>query len=127
METKRPPRFWELARRVVAEAQRLGLVVPGFRSPPRLPGATRTVCRHPGGALVAVAWRGRSAAAVLSDMVDGVVLVNRLTGPDGDACRQRLWAGLSPAGDGGPAPPDVALAAASLAASAGAGAGAESA
>lgn len=101
MESDRPPRFWELARRVVAEGQRLGLTVPGFRSPPRVPGAVRTVRRHPGGALVAVAWRGRSTTAVVSDMVDGVVLVNGLAGPEAAACRQRLWAVVAPAGGAG--------------------------
>ncbi|HEX2700595.1 MAG TPA: hypothetical protein VHM89_10390 [Acidimicrobiales bacterium] len=104
MESERPPRFWELARRVVAEAQALDLVVPGFRSPPRVAGAVRTVRRQPGGALVAVAWRGRATAAVLSDMVDGVVLVNGLAGQAAAACRRRLWAGVAggvdQAGDG---------------------------
>ena len=94
MERARSPRFWELARWVVSEARRHGLVVPGFLTPPRLPGAVRTVRRHPAGALVAVAWRGRPPAAVLADLVDGLVLVNGLAGPEAAACRERLWAGL---------------------------------
>lgn len=102
METERTPRFWELARAVVGEARRHGLVVPGFRSPPRLVGAVRTVRRSPGGGMVAVAWRGRSPAAVVADMVDGVVLVNGLAGPEAAACRQLLWSGL--AGEGLAAP-----------------------
>lgn len=96
MESERKPRFWELARAVVGEARRHGLVVPGFRSPPRLPGAVRTVRLAPGGGMVAVAWRGRSPAAVVADMVDGVVLVNALEGPEAAACRRLLWAGLAP-------------------------------
>ena len=96
MDDERAPRFWELARRVSAEALRLGLVAPGFRTPPQLAGAVRTVRRAPGGALVAVAWRDRPAAAVLADLVDGLVLVNGLTGPEATACRSRLWAGLAP-------------------------------
>ena len=104
MESERTPRFWELARRVVSEAQRHGLVVPGFRSPPRVPGALRTVCRHPRGALVAVAWQGRHPAAVVADMVDGLVLVNGLAGPEAVACRQRLWEGLG--GSSGTSPAD---------------------
>lgn len=111
VENERVPRFWELAGRVVAEGQRLGLVVPGFRSPPRRPGAVRTVRRQPGGALVAVVWQGRPATAVLADMIDGVVLVNGLAGPEAAACRRRLWAGLA------------ASEAASLGRPAGAGAG----
>lgn len=110
MDSERPPRFWELARRVVAEGQRLGLTVPGFRSPPRVPGAVRTVRRHPGGALVAVAWRGRSANDVVADMVDGLVLVNGLAGPEAAACRQRLWAALAPADGVGPDGGDAAVA-----------------
>ena len=98
MESERTPRFWELARAVVGEARRHGLAVPGFRSPPRLPGVVRTVRRTPGGGMVAVAWRGRSPAEVVADMVDGVVLVNGLKGPEAAACRQMLWAGLAPVG-----------------------------
>lgn len=97
MDTKRPPRFWELARRVVSEAHRLGLAAPGFRTPPVVPGARRTVRRHPGGALVAVAWRGRPAFAVLADMVDGLVLVNGLEGEEAAECRRQLLAELAPA------------------------------
>ena len=95
MESERTPRFWELARAVVGEARRHGLVVPGFRSPPRLPGAVRTVRRSPGAGMVAVAWRGRSPAAVVADLVDGVVLVNGMAGPEAAACRQLLWDGLA--------------------------------
>lgn len=109
MESERTPRFWELARRVVAEAQRHGLVVPGFRSPPRLPGAVRTVRRFPGGAMVAVVWRGRLPAAVVADMVDGVVLVNGLAGGAAAECRSLLWAGLEPAEAPGPSAEIVPL------------------
>ena len=101
MESERTPRFWELARAVAGEARRHGLVVPGFRSPPRLPGAVRTVRRTPGGEMVAVVWRGRSPAAVVADMIDGVVLVNGLVGPKAAACRQLLRAGLAPVGRAG--------------------------
>ena len=96
MDDERPPRFWELARRVAAEARDLGLAVPGFRTPPRLPGAVRSVRRTPGGALVAVAWRDRPPSAVLADLVDGLVLVNGLAGAEAAACRRRLWDGLAP-------------------------------
>lgn len=102
------PRFWELARRVGAEARRHGLAVPGFRSPPRLPGAVRTVCRQPGGALVAVAWRGRSPADVVGDLVDGLVLVNGLAGPEAAACRRSLRAALAQPAAGASAGPGSA-------------------
>lgn len=98
MENERPPRFWELARRVSAEARRLGLVAPGFRTPPVLPGAVRTLRRTAGGSVVAVsvAWRDRPTAAVLGDLVDGLVAANGLAGAEAEACRRRLWAGLGP-------------------------------
>lgn len=107
MESERTPRFWELARAVVGEARRHGLVVPGFRSPPRLPGAVRTVRRSPGGGMVAVAWRGRQPVAVLADMIDGVVLVNGLAGAEAAACSQLLWDGLASVGRAGGAGPPV--------------------
>jgi hypothetical protein len=96
VDDERPPRFWELARRVATEARQLGLAVPGFRTPPRLPGAVRSVRRTPGGALVAVVWRDRPSSAVLADLVDGLVLVNGLAGAEAAACRRRLWDGLAP-------------------------------
>jgi hypothetical protein len=98
VDTERAPRFWELARWVAAEGRRLGLVSPGFRTPPVLAGAQRTVRRTPAGSVVAVAVasRGRPAAAVLADLVDGLVLANGLAGDEAAACRRRLLAGLSP-------------------------------
>lgn len=67
--------------RLLAEAARAaGLRVPAFRSPPRLSGAHRTIRRYPGGAVVAVRLRGRAIEAVVADMVEGVVVANRLTG-----------------------------------------------
>ena len=47
---------------------------------------------------MAVAWRGRSPAAVVADMVDGVVLVNGLAGREAAACRLLLWSGLAAEG-----------------------------
>lgn len=110
METERAPRFWELARRVAAEGRRLGLVAPGFRTPPVLPGAQRTLRRTSAGAVVAVAVasRGRPADAVLADLVDGLVLANGLAGDEAAACRCRLLAGLSPPVAGAAAPGEAA-------------------
>jgi hypothetical protein len=45
---------------------------------------------------VSVAIRGRPWAAVLADMVEGVVVANRLRSVDADRCRARLWARLDP-------------------------------
>jgi hypothetical protein len=48
--------------------------------------------RQQGGATVAVRLRDRPWAAVLADMVEGVVVANRLTGTEADRCRTALWA-----------------------------------
>jgi hypothetical protein len=75
-----------------------GITVPGFRSPPRLPGVDRTLRRRDDGAvLVSVRLRGRPWSAVLSDMVEGVVAANRVVGPDADGLRRSLWSSLDAA------------------------------
>lgn len=74
-------RFTALARLLAQEARRHGLVAPGFRSPPRLPGAQRSIRRYPdGAAVVAVSLRGREHDEVIDDMVEGIVVANELTG-----------------------------------------------
>ncbi len=73
-----PVRFATAARRLGAEARRRGLAVPGFRSPPRLPGAVRSIRRRPDGSVfVAVRVHGRSVEDVVTDMVEGVLAANR--------------------------------------------------
>jgi hypothetical protein len=84
-------RFSRAARTLAEEARRQGLAAPGFRSPPRLPGAVRTIRRWPaGGVIVAVAIRDRSVAEVIADMIDGVVAANGLTGVPADTLRRHL-------------------------------------
>lgn len=91
-------RFAEAARLLADRCRARGLVVPGFRSPPSHPSASRTIRRRPdGGAIVAVRVRGRALAAVVADMVDGVAIVNHLT----DAARAELLAEVE--GDAAPA------------------------
>jgi hypothetical protein len=70
--------FSQAARRLGAAARAAGLVVPAFRCPPRVAGARRTLRRYPGGAVVAVQVKGRPFAEVADDMVEGVLVVNRL-------------------------------------------------
>src|SRR3954463_7790766 len=92
-------RFAAAVRLVAAEARRLGLQVPGFRSPPRLPGADRSLRRRPDGSpAVAVRLRGRATAAVVADMVEGVVVANGLRGEAAERCRAALTAAV--VGDG---------------------------
>lgn len=84
--------FATTVRLLAAEARRLGLDVPGFRSPPRLPGADRSLRRRAGGsAAVAVRLRGRTAGAVVADMVEGVLVANGLVeGAEAERCRRLL-------------------------------------
>jgi hypothetical protein len=98
MVTSTSLRFSTAARTLADEARRQGLAVPGFRSPPRLPGAVRTIRRWPaGGVVIAVTIRGRPVADVVADMIDGVVAANGLTGGDADVIRSRLTARLGSA------------------------------
>ena len=73
--------FAHAARQLGAAARAAGLTVPAFRSPPRRSGAPRTIRRLPGGPVVAVVMRDRAFADVLADMVEGVVIANRLQEP----------------------------------------------
>ena len=85
-------RFAETVRALGLEARRHRLKMPGFRSPPRLHGVDRSVRRRPdGGATIAVVVRGRPWAAVVADMVEGVIVANGLTGKDADRVRSKLW------------------------------------
>jgi hypothetical protein len=88
-------RFAAAARALGAAARAKGLVVPGFRSPPRVEGAERTLRRFPGGRVnVAVALRERPFAAVVADMVEGVVVTNQLEGTEATRVRTALWAAV---------------------------------
>jgi hypothetical protein len=91
MEPADTVRFAAAARLLALEARRRGLAVPGFRSPPRLRGADRTLRWRGASATVAVRVRGRPWIAVLADMVEGVVVANHLTGVEADALRGGLW------------------------------------
>lgn len=88
-------RFATAARRLAAACHDRDLAVPAFRSPPRLPGAHRTIRRRPDGAtVVAVAIRGRAFPAVAADMVEGVLVANRLGGPAAETHRAALLAAV---------------------------------
>jgi len=50
--------------------------------------------RGDGAVMVAVRVRGRPWSAVISDMVEGVVVANRLSGSEADATRRALWSAL---------------------------------
>lgn len=83
------------AVRTLSESARLqGLDVPMFRCPPRVPNAVRTIRRTRRGATVSVLVTDRPWTNVLADLVDGIVLVNRLTGREAIRCRTALWSAL---------------------------------
>ena len=86
--------FAAAARRLGDAARAAGLAVPAFRSPPRVPGAARTVRRYPGGTVVSVQLRGRPHEVIAADMVEGVVVTNRLTGDAALRARTLLAAAL---------------------------------
>lgn len=73
-------RFTETARSLGAAARAHGLSVPAFRCPPRVAGAPRTLRRYPGGAVVAVLLKDRPFDEVRADMIEGVLVTNRLEG-----------------------------------------------
>ncbi|MDQ1375126.1 MAG: hypothetical protein QOJ09_2464 [Actinomycetota bacterium] len=84
--------FSAVARLLADEARRRGLAAPGFRSPPRLPDAARTIRRQGASSVVAVRRAGRSADDVIADMVEGVLVANRVSGAEADRWRAELAA-----------------------------------
>jgi hypothetical protein len=96
--------FAATARRLGDAARAAGLAVPAFRSPPRVAGARRTVRRYPGGTVVSVQLRGRPHEAVAADMVEGVVVTNRLSGDAALRARTMLAEALVGTGTAEPAP-----------------------
>lgn len=89
-------RFAAVARRVAEASRAGGIEPPAFRSPPRSPGARRSIRRQAdGSATVAVALRGRPAVAVVGDMIDGVVAAAGLDGVHGAALRDDLWSAVA--------------------------------
>ncbi len=92
-------RFAHAVRELNVATRANGLRLPGFRSPPRVAGAQRTVrWREDGSAVVAVQLRGRPWPAVLADLVEGVVVANRLRGLEAERCRRLLWEALGEEG-----------------------------
>ena len=84
--------FGEIARLVANRARSLGLSIPIFKSPPRIVGVSRTVRkRDDGRSVVAVSFRNRPLGAVISDLVEGVLVVNELSGASACRVRDDLW------------------------------------
>jgi len=111
--------FAVVARALAAESRRLGLVAPGFRCPPRIVGVDRTLRRFDGdenaggvagivAGIVAVAVKGRPLAAVVADMIEGVVTLNRLAAAEAARIRAALWQSLDTAASIADAPTSAA-------------------
>lgn len=84
--------FAATARTLGTAARSLDLIVPGFRTPPKLPGIERTIRRHPGGTVtIAVVLRDRPFQAVIADLIEGIVIANELDGAAATRVRTRLW------------------------------------
>jgi hypothetical protein len=83
--------FASAARALTAAARTRRLIGPSFRCPPRLIGVDRSLRRQAGTVIVSVKIRGRPWAAVLADMIEGVVVANRLQPPHADRLRAELW------------------------------------
>ena len=97
METASTIDFAQAARSITRHVHGHGLSAPSFRCPPRLVGADRTIRRRGDGAVVSVRVRDRPLAGVLADMIEGVVVANRLVSPHADRMRADLWAVLGSA------------------------------
>jgi len=88
-------RFADVGRILSQEARRSGWVAPTFKSPPRTLGRDRTLRRRANGsATVSVRLNGRPFAAVVADMVEGVIATNEFIGDDAERCRRELWIAL---------------------------------
>jgi hypothetical protein len=83
--------FAQAARLLSRATRRLSFTAPGFRCPPRLVGVDRTIRRRETGSVVSVRVKGRPQAAVLADMIEGIVVSNGLVAPDADRLRSELW------------------------------------
>jgi len=84
-------RFAVTARLIADAARARGLVSPAFKSPPRLDGLDRTVKRSGRSVVVAVRVKGRPFGAVVSDLIEGVVVANEFVGLDAGRTRSFLW------------------------------------
>ncbi len=92
-------RFAAAARSLGHAARLRSLVVPSFRSPPGVAGVQRTLRRRNGVPSVAVQLRGRPWSAVVSDMIEGVVVANNLHGAKADRARAALWLAVDDSGE----------------------------
>ena len=92
-------RFAAAVRSLGHAARLRSLVVPAFRSPPKLAGVQRSIRRRGGVPTVAVQLWGRPWSAVVADMIEGVVVANGLSGVQADRARAALWLAIDDSGE----------------------------
>lgn len=83
--------FGSAARSLARASHLRGLVVPVFASPPSRPDLDRSIRRRNGSPVVSIRLRDRPRGAVLSDMIEGIVVANYLEGARADLVRSALW------------------------------------
>lgn len=93
MSSSATTKFTAAARVLAQRASELDLVVPGFRSPPRIVGVNRSIrrARDGQGGVVAVRIADRPFTAAVGDMIEGVLCINRLEPAEADRIRTQLW------------------------------------
>ena len=88
--------FSSTARILGEAARRQNLIVPSFRSPPRVPGRMRTLRRHNDGSVtVSLVVRNRPWSAVVADMIQSFVVANNLDEAAAELARDHLWLAVS--------------------------------
>ena len=98
--------FGSAARSLARAARLRGLAVPVFSSPPPRADLDRSIRRRNGSPVVSVRLRGRPRGAVLADMIEGIVVANRLEAARADLARSALWLAVDGEADGQAEPAD---------------------
>lgn len=83
--------FADTAKVLAGVARSHGLTAPSYRTPPRTVGIDRTVRRTAHGGAIAVRVKGRPWPAVVADMIDGVIAINKLSSAKASRVRADLW------------------------------------
>ena len=91
--------FGTAARSLARAAHLRGLVVPVFASPPSLPDLHRSIRRRNGSPVVSIRLGDRPRGAVLSDMIEGIVVANYLEDSKADLVRSALWLAIDGEGE----------------------------
>ncbi|MGI9577081.1 MAG: hypothetical protein ACR2OH_02650 [Microthrixaceae bacterium] len=98
--------FSETVRTVVQLARRGGLRPPVFRSPPRYESVDRTILRRRSRPpVVAIRRLGRPLPAVQADVIEAIVVSNRLSYERADRFRRAAWGALDGGNNPAGAPP----------------------